>query len=163
MFVNYAYGFSLLTSGRIDDAVKQYARALELNSTTPDIWWDYGMALAYAGRKDEAMKAWQKRAEVVRDKDWRPGIMENALLGNLELARKQGSEWEAKHGPDHVRQPTDVVRSFSAIGWKQKALEWLGKSFEQGDPQVVWMKIDPRTRNLRGDPEFEAYMKRLGL
>lgn len=163
VFINYAYGFSLLSSGRIDDAVRQYARALELNSSTPDIWWDYAMALAYAGRKDEAMQAWQKRAEIARIRDWRLGAMENGLLGNLELARKQEAEWQAKHDGERVKRPTDLVRSCATIGWKERALEWLGRSFDQGDPQIVWMKIDLRTRSLRGDPQFEAYMKRLGL
>ena len=142
VFINYAYGFSLLASGRIDDAIGQYARSLQLNNSTPDIWWDYGMAFAYAGRKDEAIKAWQKRAEVAHFGNWRPGAMENGLLGNMDQAHQQGLELERDHSQDRVRKPTDLVRTFATLGWKDKALEWLGKSFEQNDPQIVWMKID---------------------
>jgi TolB-like protein/Flp pilus assembly protein TadD len=161
VFVNYAYAFSLLSSGRVDDAVKQYARTLELNSTTSDMWWDYGMALAYAGRKPEAIEAFRKSAEIRHIDRWEPGSMENALLGNVAVAEKQMEAWAKRENRDD--RPTNAVRAYATLGNKDKALEWLGRAFDQGDPQVVWMKVDRRTRSLRGDPRFEAYMKRIGL
>ena len=163
VFTNFAAALSLLSSGRTDDAVRQYRRTLELNSTTPDMWWDLGMALAYSGRREEALAAWRKRAELERRPSDEPGPMENALLGNAALAREQLARWEKIPGRRDVNEPMDLVRVYATLGDRDKAFAWLDRAIARPDPEVVWLKVDPRLAGIRQDARFPAEARRLGL
>jgi hypothetical protein len=49
-------------------------------------------------------------------------------------------------------------------GNKDKAFEWLDKAYEQRDGQVITLiTSDPMWKNLRDDPRFLAFVRRLGL
>jgi serine/threonine-protein kinase len=161
-FINYGYGFSLLASGQVDAAVKQYAKTLELAQTTSDMWWDYAMALAMAGRKDEARKAWEKAAEVAG----RPaiiGVAGVAMLGEVEKARQIMRSWETETAGERVEEPMDRARDHALIGETNKAVAWVERAFSERDPQVVWLKVDPRLRNIQSDPRIIDIKRRIGL
>ena len=94
-------------------------------------------------------------------RDWRPERWRMRCSertgGSSEDHREVGGQARRRAGQEADRSRP---RLRDPIGKKQKALEWLGRAFDQQDPQIVWMKIDPRVKSLRGDPQFEAYMKR---
>jgi hypothetical protein len=46
---------------------------------------------------------------------------------------------------------------------KSQALDLLERAFEQHDPNVVWLKLDPRMDPLRGEERYRALLRRLGF
>jgi len=51
----------------------------------------------------------------------------------------------------------------AALGDCDLAIEWLRKSFEQHEVQLVSMKVDPTLDGARSDPRFAELVRRVGL
>jgi hypothetical protein len=51
----------------------------------------------------------------------------------------------------------------AAIGDRDRAFEWLEKALEERDPMMVYLRVHPRLDPLRGDPRFDALVRRVGL
>jgi serine/threonine-protein kinase len=158
----YTYAFALLAAGRFDQATMQYKRTLELKSDFPDIWWDYGMALAYSGRSKESMAAFERFAQLRHRSNWHPGACELGLNGRaaeaFAAARREIAGWYTSREP-----AIDMARCAAVVGLKDDAFRFFEKAMAENEPQVVWLKADPRFKALRGDPRYDGLLKRLNL
>ncbi len=52
---------------------------------------------------------------------------------------------------------------FALIGDKDKAFEWLEKTYEQREVWLHYLKVDPMYDSLRSDPRFQDLLKRMNL
>ncbi len=62
-----------------------------------------------------------------------------------------------------VISPADLAMSYAVIGEKERAFVWLEKAYEQHDPLLAQLKVDPSADSLRSDPRFQDMLKKLGL
>lgn len=46
--------------------------------------------------------------------------------------------------------PYHIAILYNGLNEKAEALTWLDRGFEQHDPKMVFLKVDPRWKNLRG-------------
>ena len=161
-FINFVYAFALMATGDLDGAIKQYQRTLELNSIHPDMEWDYGMALGYAGRFDEARKAFHRNRKMQGRPEEPLGGLEAYFTGNPEKCRRdlKGMEEEVLAGRE---DRLDLVRQAAMVGEADLAFRWLERAIEARETQVIWLRVDPRLKPLRGDPRFKTLAARLGL
>lgn len=56
-----------------------------------------------------------------------------------------------------------LSQAYLAIGDKNKAVEHLEKAFEQKEPFLVFLKVEPKWNELHADARFTALLKRLKL
>jgi hypothetical protein len=49
----------------------------------------------------------------------------------------------------------------AGLGDKDEAFRWLEKAFEERSHWLVWLRLDPRWDNLRGDPRFAEMVGRM--
>jgi hypothetical protein len=49
------------------------------------------------------------------------------------------------------------------MGDSDRAFEYLEKAYQQREHFIVYLKVDPRFDSLRGDPRYDALVKRLRL
>jgi serine/threonine-protein kinase len=162
LFLNFTYAFSLLVDGRPADAVRQYERVLELEGLHPDVYWDFGMALAFAGRPDDARRAFREARRRHGQRDLEPRGLEAFLCGDVATARLDAPKLAAEAAAGR-EDAIDVARLYAALGDKEQALYWLDISVQRREPQVVWIKADPRLKSLRGLPRHDALVRRIGL
>jgi TolB-like protein/tetratricopeptide (TPR) repeat protein len=158
----YTYAFALTAAGRNRQAVDQYKRALELKSDFADMWWDYGMALAYNGQSRESMAAFGRSAQLRHRANWQPGACELALNGRAAEALASARREIAAGIADRERA-IDFARCAAVTGLKDDAFRYFEKALTENEPQVVWLKADPRFRALRGDRRYDLLLKRLNL
>ena len=161
VLTNMGYSYALLIAGQCDRAIGQYRRTLELVPSRPDTWWDLGMAYACKGDSAGAMESFRKAGRVRGFADWRPGPIELGLAGQADAGRKLAAE----RGDAYFNRMRSIfaVYSLSVIGERDWAFRYLDKAMKERDPELVWLKIDSRLKNLRDDPRIVPYLKQLGL
>jgi serine/threonine-protein kinase len=59
--------------------------------------------------------------------------------------------------------PYDFAVIHAGLGEADQALAWLDRSLTARDPESMILPIDPRLDSLRGDPRFDALLRRMGL
>ncbi|MEO7659675.1 MAG: hypothetical protein ABIV48_08670, partial [Pyrinomonadaceae bacterium] len=59
--------------------------------------------------------------------------------------------------------PYHIAIVYHGLGETGQALTWLDKGYEQRDPKMVFLKVEPKWNDLRSDPRFKAMLKRLNL
>ena len=57
----------------------------------------------------------------------------------------------------------DVAKIHLALGARTEALKWLERAYEFRSHSMVLLRVDTQLDALRGDPAFEALVKKVGL
>ncbi len=57
--------------------------------------------------------------------------------------------------------PHHLALIYNGLGETDKTFEWLEKAFEQRDPKMVFLRVEPKWNNLRSDPRFVDLMRRV--
>ena len=92
-----------------------------------------------------------------------------ALLG-YALA-KSGKQAEAraeiegllKLSTERYVPPYSIAFIYNGLDERDKALAWLERGYEQRDPKMVFLKVEPKWNNLRNDPHFQDLLRRVGF
>jgi Tfp pilus assembly protein PilF len=84
-FAHRELGSELLQRGRIDEAIEQYQKALEIDSDLDKSHGDLGLALSIKGRLDEAISQFQKALEL------NPHMAD--VRNNLGIALSRKGQW----------------------------------------------------------------------
>ncbi|MGD0213357.1 MAG: hypothetical protein ABSB87_08995, partial [Terriglobales bacterium] len=95
------------------------------------------------------------RAEVLAHSGDRAGALK--ILEELERNQRNSST-----GSPYIA-PADLGMSYAAVGEKELAFAWLEKAYEEHDPALTQLKVDPSADSLRSDPRYRELLKRLGL
>ena len=63
-----------------------------------------------------------------------------------------------------MREPGSFCPIFccSAVN-KERALEWLGKAFDDHSLEMIFLKVDPRFDRLYADRRFDNLLRRMRL
>jgi tetratricopeptide (TPR) repeat protein len=56
-----------------------------------------------------------------------------------------------------------LAQIYSGIGETELAFEWLEKSYETHEVEMIWLKIEPQFNSLKSDPRFTDLLKRVGF
>ena len=157
-------GYFLLYAGRYDEAIARLNKTLELD---PNFWVAHnalGRVYIVQGRYDEAITALTKARELA------DGSTEPTTQLGYALA-KSGRRGEAQAVLEELKSfasKSYVPMYFFAIiynglGEKEESLNYLEKSFQEREAQMTFIKIDTRWDNLRSEPRFIDWMKRMKL
>lgn len=154
-------GMILYFAGQYDKAIEQYEKALEMEAGYPQAQREIGLAYEQKGMYQEALAALKKTLEL-------PGTTVAdiahvyAVSGNNSEAERILNELIQKSEHTYV-SPYDIAIVYAGLGKREKALEWLNRAYEDHSYFMSWLKIDPRLRELRSDPQFVALVRQVGL
>ena len=56
-----------------------------------------------------------------------------------------------------------IAGFYARAGERTLALDWLEKGYEQHGPGIVHLRVDPTWDVLRGEPRFEAVVRRMNF
>ncbi len=153
----------LLAAGKVDQAIEQNKKALELD---PDSWWanqQLGLAYMQKGNTQEAVRTMEK-ARVLE--------VTSATLGYLGYAYgKAGRKEDAERLIEELNElskrryisPIGSVLAYAGIEDRDRAFEWLERSYEEREPYMTLLTFDPALANLRPDPRFNEFLDRMNL
>ena len=162
--INALEGMFLLHAGQIDESINRLRKTLELNP-------NYRLANMFAARAyiekgmfAEAVAATAKARESV------PDSSEPIVYGAYALA-KSGKRAEARAALDELLNlsktrhvpPSNFALIYNALGLRETALEYLEKALAEKDARMVFLKVEPKWNNLRGEPRFIELMRRMNF
>jgi DNA-binding winged helix-turn-helix (wHTH) protein/TolB-like protein/tetratricopeptide (TPR) repeat protein len=75
-----------------------------------------------------------------------------AILNKLQETRKQ-----------RFVSPFMIALLCAGLDKKDEAIEWLNKAFDEHDPQLIWVDLDPELEVLHSDPHYRDLMQRMGI
>jgi tetratricopeptide (TPR) repeat protein len=83
-----------------------------------------------------------------------------AMAGNPDRARELAGKLFVDNTSGLI-VPYRMAAVYLALGDKDKAFEWLGKSYAERDNWLAQLKVDPVMDPLRSDPRFKELMHKL--
>jgi DNA-binding winged helix-turn-helix (wHTH) protein/TolB-like protein/Tfp pilus assembly protein PilF len=160
--INTDIGFHHYYNGRYAEAIAQLQSVLGMKS-------DFGLALLWlarsyleVGRLDQSLAA-TASAEAAAP-EW-PVLLAArgytlGVMGRADEARAVRDEMERLSGRRFVTA-YGVALVHAGLGEKEQAFSWLDKAFAERSHWLVWLRLDPRWKTLRGDPRFAALVERM--
>lgn len=156
--VHFIWGACLVASGRLDEGIAYLENAIK---TDPTFVWNHSQLAASYQMKNDFARAAEHRAvaqELL-------GEAENARLTRESYARggREGFLREMiRQGvnPDGVTGGMRTAAAYALLGEKEKALASLENSSKRGEFWLFRVRYDPAFDSLRGDPRFEAIVKK---
>ena len=149
---------------RYDDAIGQARRALELDSTFSRAHYWVGMSYAQLGRGREALGEFQV---ALRQAGPTPvyraaTAYAHGLVGEREQARAIALELEQEARTRPVSR-VEIAAIYAALGDDGRCFDWLEAAFQQRDPLMVYLAVDPRFDPVRADARFRDLLRRIGF
>ncbi len=163
-FVGALEGQFLIHAGRTDEALARLQKTFEL---APDFWFPHlHAASAYIekGMLAEAIAEARKSKELSGGETHSMAFLGYALakLGKQAEARAQLEELLKRSIVRHV-PPYNIALIYNGLKEHDEALAWLKRGYEQRDPKMAFLKIEPKWNNLRSDPRFQDLMRRMNF
>jgi TolB-like protein len=189
----HGYGYLLAALGRHDEAHANYRKALALEPASPEIYRGYAVSLMLARRYDECeaqlkkaidlepnfeltyysvagldilrgryfegVEAYARGAEVRGDPATAAAMRESfAKGGHVGFIRGfETGKW-GTITPSYI-----LAGHLLTIGEKEKAMASLEKAYEDREPFIILLNVDPRLDGLRDEPRFQEIVKKIGL
>jgi TolB-like protein/Flp pilus assembly protein TadD len=151
-------GSPSLASGRLAEAEAAFRQAIDLAPRRSQLHFQLGWVLL--ARREPAAAL----AEMERETDERYREVGRALaldaLGRKSDADRALAVAKAKYA-GVVEYPIAVV--YANRNDLDMAFEWLDRAYQLHDGWVSWAPWDPLLKNLRGDPRYKAFLRKINL
>ena len=59
--------------------------------------------------------------------------------------------------------PYYIALVYNGLDERDETFAWLERGYEQRDPRMAFLKVEPKWNNLRADPGFQDVVRRVGL
>ncbi len=147
-----------------DEALRQLQQLAAAEPEFPVAHWGIGLAREQLGDMDGALASFQKAAELTERGTNVLASMGRAYgaSGKPDEARKILQELAARAKQRYVPS-YQIALVHAGLGDKDKAFEYLEKAFEERSTLLTYLKMDPRFDSLRGDPRYQAMLRRLNF
>jgi TolB-like protein/Tfp pilus assembly protein PilF len=150
-------GQSYYYAGRLEEAKNAYRKALDLIPSRPGLHAYLGVVLLAQGEREEALQ------EIGREED--PDERDTALAGAYHLVGRIAEARTALAQLEATRAETDayvIAKNFALRGDREQTFRWLDRGYLQHEYQME-VKVDPWFNSIRGDPRYEALLRKLKL
>ena len=162
MIINADLSIIYLYARRYDAAETQARKTLEIDSRSFVAHYYLGEALQLTGRLKEAIPEFQRAVELNND-PYSIAMLAQAYArnGQTEEARKLLAYLNEMAKSAEVPEYALAV-AYTSLGEKERAIEALEHGFAGGNKSYLFLLPgDPILDDLRGDPRFEALVRKI--
>jgi TolB-like protein/Tfp pilus assembly protein PilF len=145
--------------GRMAEAKVAYRKALDLNPALPGVHADFAVLRLLEGEDPAAALAEIGRELDPSSREWSLAFAYHVLGRTLD-ANAALAEMEQKHAGD---QAYGIAELHAYRGEVDQAFAWLERAYRQRDAGLTDIKGDPNLKNLRGDPRYKAFLRKMNL
>ena len=165
LVINSDVAWTYFCARRFDDSERQARKTLEIDPQFFRAHYYLGQVLQFKGRLADAIPEFQKAFDLNGD----PSSL--GMLGMLGQAyARNGQKEEAQkvllrlneEAKSRYVPPYAIAVVYLGLGEKERALDELERAYERGDTNYLFrVKVDPMLDDLRGQPRFEALVRKL--
>jgi len=161
--INAMEGQFLLHAGRTEEAIARLREAIEIDPKSrvghmflASAYIEtcrFSEAIAEAGAASALSLATQQIAyeSYANAKLGKRADARNALTKLLELSTK-------RYVP-----PYNIALTYMGLGEGSEALTWLDRAFEERDPRMVFLKVEPKWKSLHDNGRYVRLLNRMNL
>jgi serine/threonine-protein kinase len=162
-FFQSALAYYLYHARRYDDAIVQVRKTLDLDPTSTLAHNLLGRCLLSKGDTASAIAEFQQSKTNVAGA-WYQGLLgyTYAISGDRPKAEQILRELEEMAKRQYVSS-TAFAMIYLGLGEREKALDWLDKSYKDQESACWYLKVDPIYDSVRNEPRFQALLKKVGL
>ena len=154
----------LIHAGKVDEALAFLGKTLELN---PNNWIGHMFASsAYLekGMFAEAIAEGRKARELNSANSQTTANLAYALAKSGKSAEARGLlEPLLKLSAQRYVSPGNIALIYNGLGEREETLAWLERGYQQRDPKMVFLKVEPKWNNLRDNQRFAELLRRVGF
>lgn len=162
--INAMEGQFLLHAGRTDEAIATVREAIELDPKSRVAHMFAASAYIQKGLFKEAI------AEAVAARALAPNTSQHVAIESFANARL-GRRAEAQHALETLLQlskeryvpASNIALTYMGLDEHDAALTWLERGLEERDPRMAFLKVEPKWRDLHGNPRYGRLLNRLNL
>ena len=159
LIINRMYGHGLLYARQYDAAVAQLKKTIELDASFPSTHFTLALAYEAKGNRADCVEEFAKLHELNGEPQKAALVRDNFAKGGwLSFLRTMVGEGRLSNSSSY-----NAATFYVALGDKDKAFAELSKSYENREPSMRSLKVDPLLDPLRDDPRFADLMRRMGL
>ena len=160
-FFQAALAYFLYHARRYDDAMVQVRRTLELDPASTLAHHLLGCCLLWKGDTTGAIAEFQ-RSKIMVAGAWYEGLLgyAYAISGERPKAEQILRELEQMAKRQYVSS-TAFADIHLGLGEKEKALDWLEKSYQDQESACWYLKVDPIYDSVRNEPRFRALVEKV--
>ena len=161
LIINADLGWVYFNSRRFDEAEAQARKTLEMDPRFYVAHYYLGEALQFKGKLADAIVEFQKSVELNND-PYSLAMLGQAYArqGKMDEARKVLARLREQAKSQYV-SPYAFAVVLTALGDKARAIDELEHGYEDSGFYISLIKVDPLFDDLRGDPRFEALVRKV--
>jgi hypothetical protein len=80
----------------------------------------------------------------------------------LRIRRKLVSTLTQPQSPSRYLT-SHIALAYHGLGEQDETFAWLERGFQQRDPKMTFLKVEPKWNNLRSDARFVDLMRRMNF
>lgn len=84
------------------------------------------------------------------------------LSGNQREARAICRSLEKRAGTEYVSS-FDIALVYLGLSQKERTLDWLSRAYEEDDPNMNFLNVDPTLDGIRSERRFQDLLRRIGV
>ena len=162
--LNAMQGQILCLAGRLDESTEKLKLTIDLD---PNFW----LAHLFISRNYIVEQNWEQAIEsATKAKVMTNGNSEAtanigyalARSGRKDEARKILLDLENQSRPRYISRYA-TAQVYLGLGEKQKALDALEQAYEQRDALMVFLKVEPKWKELESEPRLIGLLKRMNF
>jgi adenylate cyclase len=160
-FFQAALAYFLYHARRYDDAMVQIKKTLEVDPAATLAHHLLGCCLLWKGDTAGAIAEFQ-RSKIMVAGAWYQGLLgyAYAISGNRSKAEQILRELEQMAKRQYVSS-TAFADIHLGLGEKEKALDWLEKSYEDQESACWYLKVDPIYDSVCNEPRFQVLLQKV--
>ena len=161
--INTAVGAVRYFARDLEGSIAEYRAVVDRNPDFAIAWALLGRTLLVSGRVPEAVEALERSITLSGGDPSYRAVYAAALAaaGRDAEARRVAREVEGVPAGGYVPL-TELAGAWVYIGDDEKALSLFERAFDERDPAVKHMKVEPLYDRIRTHPRFQAVLRRAG-
>jgi TolB-like protein/DNA-binding winged helix-turn-helix (wHTH) protein len=162
--INYDFGLHFARTGDYEQAIVRLKKAIDLDPTSGFVHHVLGELYVQRGMRAGAIAELHRAIELSGNVPHFVSALAcvRAQSGDRRAAEQALRELKAQAGRSYV-SPHELALLYTGLGDRDRALDHLERAYQERDPWLSIIRVQPQFASLNSEPRFQQLLQRIGL